>query len=162
MSSWVNVRIQLDLENTFKDEFLAYYSKYSHVFLGSEGGLRIQFMRTSYKNWSSSSEADYKVESFTRVNGVVLTGNLRDKDSGDADDMAHALSDLYIHLLDAYKIDGGQATITEQGSGVLHTFYADGKTMRLSKVDLNNDESIEFIDENTELCFYKDDTRNIK
>lgn len=83
MSVWTDIVgvVHLESEST-EDGLLSIYGRISHALKGSEGGLSIHFTRTEKKDWSASYESNYVVEPYSRLNTMVITGELRDFNEG--------------------------------------------------------------------------------
>lgn len=84
--AWLEITgvINFGIGDITEDQFLGVYELFSGYFKGSEGGLNIAFTKTKRKNWSSSSEKNYRTEDIYRIENVVVTGDLRHIDPEDA------------------------------------------------------------------------------
>lgn len=99
MSIWSSISGHIKLDSTIpQGAFLMNYGLYAKSFSGSEGGLDIQFTSSTKKDWSSSSENYYNVTNFSEVDGIVMSGRLRDFDEGCCDHAADEMESFLIRL----------------------------------------------------------------
>lgn len=118
MSVWTYVTGIVHLEDaTHEDNLLALYERVSHTLRGSEGGPTINFTKTSKKNFSSSSEADYYVEPFQRINNMTVQGYLRDFDTDKAEEALEGIK-YFLNMLKDHNL-------VRHASFVLETASAD-------------------------------------
>ena len=104
MSIWTEVIGVVHVESgATEDGLLSIYGRISHALKGSEGGLSIHFTRTERKDWRDSNESNYKVEPYTRLNTMVLTGELRNFDEGNASEAVEALK-VFLSTLHEHKL----------------------------------------------------------
>lgn len=137
MSVWSHITgvIHLDRSVT-EDDLLAMYSRYSHYLVGSEGGLNISFTRTERKNWSSSTESDYKVDRFTRVENIIIQGDLRNYDESKLEEGLAALKEYLQDLKKEHMVDRASFVLEcDISDYYYHLAFAKGKT-RIKKVKL--------------------------
>lgn len=99
MSIWTHLTGVVHLNDGLcEDQVLACYERISHLLRGSEGGPNISFTRTARKNFSTSAERDYRVEPFTRLDNMVIQGDLRSFDSEKAAEAVEGIKD-FLRLL---------------------------------------------------------------
>ena len=145
MSAWTIITGSIQLEEMTEDDFLIHYGLFSHYLVGSEGGLNIHFTRTFKKSWSSSSESEYQVEPFQYVNGVFITGSLRDFNEEKAVEASEAIEEFLARLKESfdYRIGSGSFIISPDNTNYYYTVSLNKEYVHTQMIHLSEDERIE-------------------